>query len=103
MVQVIVFVPEKAKEKMKEAMFAAGAGKLGHYDSCCFEHSGVGQFRPLPGSHPYLGVMGELEQVPEVRIEMMCEDHLIEPVIKAMKASHPYETPAYYAIKTLGI
>ena len=103
MVQVVVFVPGNAKEKLKKAMFEAGAGKLGNYDSCCFEQAGNGQFRPLSGSQPFLGTAGNLEIVAEVRIEMVCEEHLLEGVISAMKASHPYETPAYYAIKTLGI
>jgi hypothetical protein len=101
MIQVIVFVPETHKEKVKEAMFAAGGGKIGFYDHCSFEHSGLGQFRPLPGSKPFAGHLNEVEKVTEFRLEMSCEDHLFESVVAAMKSAHPYETPAYYGIKAL--
>jgi hypothetical protein len=99
MVQVTVFIPVDHKEIVKTAMFEAGAGKVGNYDSCCFEHQGVGQFRPLKGSDAFIGKIGELEKVDEVKVEMICEDHLVDHVIKAMKQSHPYETPAYYVVK----
>jgi len=103
MIQIIVFVPVEHKEKVKEAMFAAGAGKVGNYDQCSFEYQGVGQFRPLDGSSPFLGKTLQLEKAAEVKVEMICEDQLFEPVIKAMLEAHPYETPAYYGIpvKTL--
>lgn len=102
MIQVAVFVPETHKEQVKAAMFAVGGGKIGNYDSCCFEHAGIGQFRPLAGSNAYVGEVGKVEFVAEVKIEMVCEDHLYESVISAMKSSHPYETPAYYGIKLVG-
>jgi hypothetical protein len=102
MIQIIVFVPETHTEKIKEAMFKAGGGRIGDYDSCCFEHPGIGQFKPLKDSHAFLGKIGEVEKVKEVKIEMACEDKLFDEIIRAMKAVHPYETPAYYGIKTLG-
>ena len=101
MIQVIVFVPSEHKEKVKMAMFNAGAGRMGNYDSCSFEHMGIGQFRPLPGSKAFIGKVNEIEIVEEVRIEMVCEDEAYSQVIAAIKSSHPYETPAYYGIKTL--
>lgn len=102
MIQIIVFVPEDYKEQVKSAMFAAGGGKIGNYDSCSFEQLGHGQFRPLKGSQAFIGKIDELETVREVRIEMACEDVLFEQVIQQMKAAHPYETPAYYGIKIVG-
>lgn len=101
MIQIIVFVPEDHKEAVKQAMFKAGGGKIGNYDSCCFEIKGVGQFRPLKGSNAFIGEVGVLEQVAEVKVEMACEDSVFENVVRAMKAAHPYETPAYYGIKTV--
>ena len=103
MVQIVVFIPQSHKELVKQAMFQAGAGMLGNYDSCCFEHSGIGQFRPLQGSSAYVGAVGVLEFVEEIRVEMMCEASKLPAVIQALKASHPYETPAYYAINTVNI
>jgi hypothetical protein len=101
MIQLTVFVPESHKERVKEAMFNAGGGKLGSYDQCCFEQAGRGQFRPLQGSHAFIGEIDKVEIVNEVKIEMCCEDSLYFQVIEAMKKAHPYETPAYYGVKTL--
>lgn len=101
MIQVIVFIPLSHKDQVKQAMFDAGGGKIGHYDSCSFEQIGLGQFRPLAGSRPFIGDQGHIEEVEEVRLEMTCEDHLFPAIIEAMKRAHPYETPAYYGIKTV--
>lgn len=101
MIQLIVFVPETHSEIVKEAMFNAGGGKLGNYDRCCFEHAGRGQFRPLRGSHAFVGEIGSVEIVSEIKIEMCCEENLFHQIVTAMKAAHPYETPAYYGLKAL--
>jgi hypothetical protein len=103
MVQIVVFIPASHKEAVKQKMFGAGAGMLGNYDSCCFEHAGIGQFRPLKGSHAFVGKVGKLELVEEVKVEMMCEERYLAAAIGAMKEAHPYETPAYYAINTVNI
>ena len=101
MFHLVVFVPTDFKEKVKQAMFEAGAGRWGAYDSCCFELEGMGQFRPLEGSQPFIGKSFELEQVRETRLEMICEESNYSAVIAAMKNAHPYETPAYYGIKAV--
>ncbi len=101
MLKVSFFVPIDKAEEVKEAMFLAGGGRIGQYDCCCFESSGIGQFRPLKGSNPYIGNQDKIEKVQELKIEMVCEDSLIKEVVKAMKESHPYETPAYDIVKLL--
>jgi len=95
MYKFVIFIPETHLEEVKEAIFTAGAGKIGNYDKCSWQTSGVGQFRPLEGSDPFLGSTGELEYVDEFRLEMVCEDHLISKAVAAMKEAHPYEEPAY--------
>ena len=95
MYKICVFVPETAVELVKQAMFAAGAGKIGDYDSCCWQTLGQGQFRPLEGSSPFIGEQNRTETVAEYRIEMVCADELIKDAVAAMKNSHPYEEPAY--------
>ena len=102
MIHISFYVPVKDAEKVKNAMFHAGAGKIGNYDRCSFEVKGIGQFRPLSGSNPTIGSLSELEAVEELKVDMVCEDAILREVIDALKKSHPYETPAYYAIKTLG-
>ena len=101
MIHISFYVPVKDADQVKDAMFQAGAGRIGNYDRCSFEVKGIGQFRPLPGSNPTIGSHTELERVEELKVDMVCEDAVIRDVIDALKKSHPYETPAYYAIKTL--
>jgi len=95
MFKICVYVPENSVENVKQAMFDAGAGRIGNYDSCCWQTGGIGQFRPLSGSNPAIGSFGEVERVSEVKIELVCEDELVEQTISAMKESHPYEEPAF--------
>jgi hypothetical protein len=95
MYKLCVFVPEHAADQVKQAMFNAGAGKIGNYDSCCWQVLGRGQFRPLAGSSPAIGRLDQIETVDEFRIEMVCADEYIEDTVAALKKSHPYEEPAY--------
>ncbi len=57
------YVPESTLEDVKSAVFAAGAGRIGNYEQCCWQVEGQGQFRPLAGSDPAIGEQGELETV----------------------------------------
>lgn len=99
MFKITFFVPESHLEVVKEALFAAGAGRLGDYDCCAWQVKGQGQFRPLAGSNPYLGRQGEVEVVDEFRVEMICADARLRAAIDALEASHPYETPAYDLVR----
>ena len=99
MYKLIVFIPNEAKESVKEAMFKAGGGTIGNYDSCCFELEGTGQFRPLEGSNPTIGKKNQVENVQEVRVELVVKDAIIKDVVAAMKAAHPYESVAYDVIR----
>ena len=95
MFKICFFVPEDHLEKTKSAIFAVGGGRIGDYDSCAWQVKGEGQFRPLAGSQPYLGSVDQIERVTEYRVELVCDDGLIEGVIRAFKQAHPYEEPAY--------
>ncbi|ESU37818.1 Hypothetical protein DHA2_4355 [Giardia duodenalis] len=90
-----VYVPEEAVETVKEALFAAGAGKIGSYDCCCYTTKGVGQFRPLPGSNPAKGSFGNVCVCAEDKLEIIVADSCIDSVIEALRKAHPYETPAF--------
>jgi hypothetical protein len=89
------FVPEDYLETVKSAIFATGAGRIGNYDHCCWQVLGQGQFRALEGSDPFLGQQNKLEIVAEWKVELVCSDELIQPVVRALKQAHPYEEPAY--------
>jgi hypothetical protein len=101
MYHISFYVPESHAEEVKQGMFAAGAGTIGNYDRCSFEIRGVGQFRPLTGSSPFLGTPGDLERVSELKIEMVCEKNALTASIAALRQLHPYETPAYCVIEAL--
>nr|WP_156872959.1 NGG1p interacting factor NIF3 [Ketobacter sp. MCCC 1A13808] len=93
--KLVFFVPASHKEAVKEAVFNAGAGRIGNYDQCCWECKGSGQFRPQPGANPFIGTDKKLEFVEEFRVEMVCEDAIVKAAVTALKLAHPYEEPAY--------
>lgn len=95
MYKLTVYIPESHLETVKEALFAAGAGRYAAYDRCCWQVLGLGQFRPLEGSRPFLGTAGVDERVAEYRVEMLCEDRDVARVEQALRAAHPYEEPAF--------
>jgi len=95
MIKLEFYVPVNSAEKVKNALFDAGAGKMGNYDRCSWETSGIGQFRPGENSNPAIGEKGNLTRLEELKIEMVCENKIIDNVINVLKATHPYETPAY--------
>lgn len=93
-VKIVVFVLESHADAVREAIGAAGAGKLGNYTYCSFSTKGLGRFRPEVGAHPNIGEVGKFEAVPEEKIEVVCERDKISAVVKAIKAVHPYEEVA---------
>lgn len=95
MYKVSFYVPVSFAEKVKVALFCAGAGRIGAYDKCCWETRGTGQFSALAGSNPAIGEHGVIETVQELKVEMVCCDEFIKEAIAALKKSHPYEVPAY--------
>lgn len=95
MLKIVFFVPESHKESVKQAVFDQGAGRYEGYDCCSWETVGIGQFKPLQGSQPFIGQQDSIETVDEYRVEMICSEHYIKPVLRALIHAHPYETPAY--------
>ena len=90
-----VYVPDSHVEAVKTALFEAGAGSFGNYDSCCWQTEGNGQFRPLDGSHPFFGATGRVEHVKEWKLEFVVSENVLGDVLDALKRSHPYETPSF--------
>ncbi len=95
------YVPEKFVERVREAVFDAGAGKIGNYDKASFNVSGTGTFRPLEGTNPFIGEIGKLTHVDEVKVETVVLQRNLGKVINALLTTHPYEEPAYdiYEVK----
>jgi len=101
MYKLIFYVPVSDVETVKHAVFAAGAGIYQHYDQCCWQVLGQGQFRPLAGSQPTFGEILQLTQLAEYKVEMICTDEAIKAAVQALLAAHPYEQPAYEIYKIL--
>ena len=102
-VKIVVFVPITHAQKIREVLAKTGTGKLGDYDSCSFSSKGVGRFRPLKGAQPFIGKVGEVEEVEEEKIEVLCAREKLEEVLEEVKVAHPYEEPAIdvYPLLTL--
>ncbi|WP_046811731.1 NGG1p interacting factor 3 protein, NIF3 [Acinetobacter pittii] len=103
MLKLIYYVPDSHLESTKQAIFSAGAGGIGNYEHCAWQVKGIGQFKPVKGADPYIGELGELEQVDEWRVETMVIEANAKAVAKALKASHPYEEPAFEFIQIIEI
>ena len=90
-----VMVPTTHCDDVKNALFKAGAGKIGDYDSCSFAVEGHGSFRALEGANPFVGQLGEVHIEPEVRIDVVMPRWLKGKVEASLIKAHPYEEPAY--------
>jgi len=97
-----VYVPVQHADKVSQAIFKGGAGKIGKYTETSFNISGKGTFKPMEGTHPFIGEIGKREEVEEIKIETVVAERDLDSVIQAMKDNHPYEEPAYdiYELKT---
>lgn len=102
MLKLVTYVPASHAEAVREAMFAAGAGHIGDYDSCSYNLNGTGTFRALEGSHPFVGRRGEIHSEAETRIEVIVPTWLADGVERALIGSHPYEEPAYEFVQIAG-
>ncbi len=95
LIKVVCFCPSNHVENVQQAMFSAGAGNIGNYDSCSYLSSGTGTFRALEGSKPFVGKAHQLHKEEEYRIETIVPEYRLASVINGMIQAHPYEEPAY--------
>ncbi|NLM37275.1 MAG: Nif3-like dinuclear metal center hexameric protein [Firmicutes bacterium] len=93
--KLVVYVPEDHIDPVFNALTAAGAGWIGNYSHCTFRTAGLGTFLPRSGTNPFLGEVGAISSVPEVRLETIIPAWKREKVIEVMLAAHPYEEVAY--------
>ncbi len=93
--KLITFIPHASVNEVAEALYAVGAGAIGHYCHCGFMTEGVGTFLPLDGARPAIGTRGQFERVEEIRLETVVAADKVAAVIAALRRAHPYETPAF--------
>ena len=95
LLKLVTFVPDHAADKLRKALFKAGAGHIGNYSSCSFNTEGKGTFLALENSHPYCGEIGKMHTEEEIRIETVFPAHLKSSVIRSLLSVHPYEEPVF--------
>jgi dinuclear metal center YbgI/SA1388 family protein len=93
--KLVAFVPVADRPRLLDALAEAGAGGIGDYDRCGWWATGTGTFRPLAGARPTIGQVGDIEEVLEDRIEMVLPRPRRRAVVEALRATHPYEEPAF--------
>ena len=91
-------VPETHLDVVKNALFETGAGKVENYSHCAWQTLGSGQFMPLTGSNSFIGTVDQVEEIPEYKVEIICNTHQIKSAVAALKLAHPYEVPSYQVI-----
>ena len=92
--KLVVFVPVEALDAVRDALFAAGAGRIGDYERCSWYTEGTGTFYGGEGTHPSVGEKGREERVPELRLETIYPEEREAEVVAALRSAHPYEEPA---------
>ena len=93
--KLVVFVPREALDDVREALFAAGAGRIGAYERCSWYTAGTGTFLSGEGTTPTIGERGREERVAELRLETVFPEELQGEVVAALRGAHPYEEPAF--------
>ncbi|MGH3111836.1 MAG: hypothetical protein ACRDOP_00030 [Gaiellaceae bacterium] len=93
--KLVVFVPAEALDAVRDAVFAAGAGRIGDYERCSWYAEGTGTFFGGAGTSPTLGERGREERVPELRLETVFPADRHDEVVAALRGAHPYEEPAF--------
>ena len=93
--KLVWFVPREALEATREAVFAAGAGRIGDYERCSWYTAGTGTFLAGEGADPSIGRVGTEERVSELRVETVLPAELADVVVAALRKAHPYEEVAF--------
>ena len=93
--KLVVFVPADALDEVRDAVFAAGAGRIGDYERCSWYTEGTGTFFGGESTSPTVGERGQEERLPELRLETVYPVEREADVVRALREAHPYEEPAF--------
>jgi hypothetical protein len=93
--KLVVFVPHEALDRVRDALFSAGAGRIGGYERCSWYTEGTGTFFGGEGTDPTIGAAGVEERVAELRLETVFPAEAQDEVLAALRGAHPYEEPAF--------
>jgi dinuclear metal center YbgI/SA1388 family protein len=93
--KLVVYAPLAYGSQVRNAIFDAGAGRIGNYGECSWNIEGTGTFRAGDEAKPFVGTQDARHEEPEIRIETIVQKHYLPATLSAMLAAHPYEEPAY--------
>jgi hypothetical protein len=93
--KLVWFVPREALDATRNAVFAAGAGRIGEYERCSWYAAGTGTFFGGAGTNPAVGDPGREQRVSELRVETVVTEDRLAAAVEALREAHPYEEPAY--------
>jgi hypothetical protein len=93
--KLVVFVPREALDAVRNALFEAGAGRIGDYERCSWYTEGTGTFLGGEGTDPAVGKKGREERVMELRLETVFPEERQDQIVEALRSAHPYEEPAF--------
>ena len=92
-VKLEIFVPQDHAMKLADALSEIGVGVIGNYDHCVALTAVRGFFRPMEGANPFEGIVGQISEVAEYKMEVNCKRELVKQAIKTIRSVHPYEEP----------
>ena len=98
-----IFIPEPHFPALQKALQDVDAGHIGNYDSCLSYSPVMGTWRPLEGTHPYIGEQNAVSCEPELKVEVTIRAERLKETVAAIKAVHPYEEPVINAIPLIGV
>lgn len=98
-----IFIPETHFSSLQSALQSVDAGHIGNYDSCLSYSRVMGTWRPLDGTHPFIGEQGKISCEPELKVEVTIRSEKLDETVVAVKQVHPYEEPVINAIPLIGI
>lgn len=102
-IMVVTSATPESLPRILDAISAVGGGIVGNYTHCAFTNPGSGHFKPGQDADPHVGTVGEINTVPEIRIETFCTRAAARAVVAAIRAAHPYEEPVIYLIPLLSL
>lgn len=101
--KLFTFVPVAQAEAVRDALFEAGGGHIGHYSECSFGVEGTGTFKGAADTKPFAGTPGQRQYEKELKIELIFPAWLQAPLVKALVAAHPYEEVAYDVVNLANV
>lgn len=93
-----IYIPETHLAVLQEALAEVDAGHIGRYDRCLSYSPVTSCWRPLEGTNPYLGAVGQVSTEPELKVEVTCTLAQVDAAVEAVKKVHPYEEPVIYVL-----